>query len=149
VQMVKYLSAVRQGHQESERDKFKITYLFEANLQPRGVEQLLYLLAEDLLQGHLLQVERQQSRVRHHRCHMTFLHKMVSRGWGGGAGGNNRALATTLSTLGVCSILHMCSAMKARCCWMSAASLWSWRPSETCDLSKAGTAGLQPGEEND
>jgi hypothetical protein len=63
VQMVKYLSAVRQGHQGAESagglvpSKFQITYLFETDPQARGVEQLLYLLVEDLLQGHLLQVQ--------------------------------------------------------------------------------------------
>jgi hypothetical protein len=60
VQMVKYLSAVRQGHQGAERTgrhvppQFQITYLFEANPQSRGMGQLLYLLAKNLLQGHLL-----------------------------------------------------------------------------------------------
>jgi hypothetical protein len=57
-----------------------------AEAQTRGVEQLLYLLGEDLLQGHLLQVQYQQPRVCHcRRCHVTFLHNMV-QGKGGGKG---------------------------------------------------------------
>jgi hypothetical protein len=73
--VIKYLAAVRERHQGPERagrhipPKFQIAYLFESNLQARLMEQLLYLWAEDLLEGHLLDVQGQEVRVRYRRYH--------------------------------------------------------------------------------
>jgi hypothetical protein len=63
VQVIKNLAAIGQRHQGPEHagrlipPQFQITYLLGANLQSRLVKQLLYLEAQNLLQGHLFDVQ--------------------------------------------------------------------------------------------
>jgi hypothetical protein len=96
VQVVEYLTAMRQRHQGLGRagrhvpPQLQIPYLLVANLQARLVEQLLHLGAENLLEGHLLDVLGVTGRIRHgHCCHvhnLNLIRKNRGRGKGGGSG---------------------------------------------------------------
>jgi hypothetical protein len=83
------------------------------------MEQQLYLLGENLLQGHLLQVQRRLFRVR--RCHMTYLHKRVS----GGRGGRGTRQSVGHHVVHARVVSPVCSAMNARfrCCWPDAGGM--------------------------
>jgi hypothetical protein len=67
VEVIKNLSALGQRHQGPKFDsqhippQFQNTNLLVANPQTRLVEQLLYLWIQNLLQGHLLDVQGETS----------------------------------------------------------------------------------------